>query len=384
MFRCGSIFLLVVIFILGSCGGARGGNGSVTVDEGGKQNPLPEVVDTIDESEQDVPVDIAPEDFAGQLDAALATYAAKRGGTVILLMKSGEVIYQGAIGEANTAEKVAVTGTTGFRIASVSKTFTALAVMQLVERGLLSLDDAVLTHIPELSSSWSAITIDMLLSHRSGVLDIVNDILPSTWLEGYTNDDALQYLQTHPTLEFFPASSADYSNSGYILLAEIIKRASGYTFADYMHTNIFEPAGMENSYIHDEHHPLRASDALGYGNRNTFYGTTTFLTGAMGQVSSAEDFQHFFTALNEHTLVSESTLMLMTQNQYNIYLFGRGYGYGFMLENNGYGHEGIWDGYRAKMLIDKQRDISFVVLSSSGSSAQSLITKVQSVVSYLE
>src|SRR5690606_33465180 len=114
-------------------------------------------------------------------------------------------------------ENIPVTNTTGFRIASVSKTFTALAIMQLVETGVISLNDSILTYIPELSPGWSAITIDMLLSHRSGILDIVNDILPSTWLEGYTNDDVLNYLQMHSSLEFTPASKADYSNSGYIL-----------------------------------------------------------------------------------------------------------------------------------------------------------------------
>ncbi len=318
--------------------------------------------------------------LAGRLDAVLANHRNRSGGAAVIVMKDGEVAYRAAIGLAVAASATPVTPNTGFRIASISKSFTALAVMQLVEEGTVTLNQPIRDFLPELPPAWEPITIEMLLSHRSGIIDVVSDILPSTWLQGYTNADIITYLARNPDLEFSPGAMGEYSNTGYILLAEIIARATGQTFNAYMAANIFAPAGMADTYINDEHQPLLPDDALGYGNRSTFFGTTTHIKGGMAQVSSVEDFGSFFRALRTHTLVSADTLALMRRNPHNTILFGQGYGYGFMLEGDRFGHAGSWDGYRTKMSLDPATGIDLAVLCSGGSAMQDLINKVYSTV----
>ena len=375
--------LVLAVSLLLACGGRdnRGGNDIVGVVPPGNtpnvsDSPPPE---SNPPEVEPPPAPETPLSLPEQLDAYFSErQSLTAAGVSVLVMKDGEIVYQGSKGMANINAGISLNEHTGFRLASVSKSFTALAIMQLVEAGEIDIHDSILDYLPELPNAWRAITVEMLISHKSGIYDLLNDNWNPALLEGLTNAGARAHFAINSALEFTPGSRMDYSNSGYVLLAEIIERVTAYDFADYMREFIFEPVGMEHSYITDENQPLLVDDALNRATSHTFYGVTTYISGNMAQVSSASDFVHFFTALRAGELVSSETIETMVLQRGT--LFGGGYGYGFMLNGNSYGHQGSWDGFRTIMTIDPELNLEFVVLTNGGSATQSYIFGVRNIV----
>ncbi len=299
-------------------------------------------------------------------------------GISILVLKDGEEIYRASKGMANFNSGTTISHKTGFRLASVSKPFTAIAIMQLIEKGELTLSDSVLDYIPELSPTWKAITIDNLLSHQSGINDIFNDSWNSSIINNLTMDGLIAYLSNHPALEFPPGTKGDYSNTGYMLLATIIERKTGLRFSEYMARYVFEPANMNGSYINDEYQDIKHGDAINYADRYTYYGVTTYLKGSMAQVSSTDDFSHFFDALRKGKLVSNQTLSTMTSK--HSWLGFVNYGYGFIVTDNSYSHSGQWDGFETELVIDKRRHLEWVILTNSGSAGRNHINAINALI----
>lgn len=301
-----------------------------------------------------------------RLDAYLANLPADSAGISVMAVRDGAEFYSGARGMANTRTGVAVSRRTGFRLASVSKPFTAVAVMQLVERGQLRLSDSLLDHIPELPAHWRAITLEHLLTHRSGVIDVFNDFWTPAAFNGMTLDGLIPYLvNQRPTLEFSPGSRGDYSNTGFMLLAKVIERRTGRRFGEHMAEHVFQPAGMADSYINDEFQPIKPGDALNHADRTTFYGYTTYLKGSMAQVSSAEDCLRFFQALLSNRLVSAATLASM-MSPLSAMASGGTCGYAFFMTQYGVTHNGEWDSFYTLMSIDMARRRAWAVLTNSG------------------
>ncbi|RZJ11520.1 MAG: class A beta-lactamase-related serine hydrolase [Rubrivivax sp.] len=315
----------------------------------------------------------------------LATYVgalpANQPGISVLVVRAGAELYSGSRGMANGLTGTAVTRRTGFRLASVSKPFTAVAVMQLVERGQLKLSDSLLDFIPELPARWHPITIEHLLTHQSGIVDIFNDFWTPAVFAGMTLDGLIPYLTARqPTLEFEPGSRGDYSNTGYMLLAKIIERRTGRRFGDHMAENVFGPAGMAGSYINDEFQPIKAGDALNYADRTTFYGHTTYFKGSMAQVSSTDDFLHFFQAFLSGRLVSSATVAEMARRRVTL-VGGANYGYGFGITSYGVNHLGEWDGFCTSISIDIARRNAWVVLTNSGSIGMGHVRELERLIS---
>ena len=235
-------------------------------------------------------------------------------GMAILVVKNGEVDYVGTKGIANKHTALSIESDTGFRLASISKAFTALAVMQLYEQDRLTPDDSILQFLPELSSSWQEITIHHLLSHQSGIPDFTNDLGIENWPDGVTNQDIVDYFANHDVLEFAPGTNGEYSNTGYVLLAEIVNRLSGIRFADYMDDNFFRPLGMQHSYVADEFSIPMFNEALNFAQYATLFGRNFIATGSSGVVSSLDDMALFMDALLNEEIVKTETLDLMLQH----------------------------------------------------------------------
>ncbi len=361
--------VLLMLAGLAACGGGSSSSSAVV------PAPASSVTSSAASSSSDPDIEYAS--LAAELEAyLLREVAVDQPGVALLVMQSGEVVYQGGRGLANKQSGVAISGRTGFRLASVSKSFTALAVMQLVEMGQLQVTDSVRHYIPELSLSWQKITLEHLLSHQSGVPDVLT---PFSFMDGMTNDQAVGYYADNPFLSFTPGSRTVYSNTNYVLLAEVVERASGYSFADYLRIHIFEPARMVDSYLDNEMAFLRSKDALNYADRTTFYNNlTAHLVGNMGQVSSTQDFVGFFNALRDNTLVSADTLALMTEGRGQI--FGGDYGYGFMMFTDTYGHGGLFDGFRTEMTVRPATDLAFVILTNGGINTQSHLNALKEII----
>ncbi len=339
--------------LLASCGGGGGGSTPVSQDAAVVPPALPIVSPAAA--------------LRSRIDSLLATQqTADTAGISIVIVKNDEVIYSGSKGMADISAGTSISENTGFRLASVSKPFTAIAIMQLVEKKQINISDSVLDYIPELPASWRPITIDQLLSHRSGIPDIFNDSWRPSLYQGMTNDILINYLIQNPTLELTPGSQGDYSNTGYMLLASIIERKTGMPFPTYMARNVFGPANMKGSYIIDENQAIKPGDALDYARQRTQYGITTYMKGSMAQVSSTNDFLNFFAALRSEKLVSAAMLDTMSRSR-GALRGGGNYGYGFGGNGDYYGHLGQWGSYETELTINRRTGVAWAILTNSGS-----------------
>lgn len=174
----------------------------------------------------------------------------KFNGTV-LVAENGVIVYEKAFGKANEVENLSLNTETKFELASVSKQFTAMGIVQLKKRGLLNYDDYVSQYIPELSY-YKGITIRDLLVHTGGLPDYM-ELAQVKWdtSKVATNDDMIKLFEKHkPDVLFAPNESYKYSNTGYMLLGTIIERVSGKNFETFLDESIFKPASMSNTFIH--------------------------------------------------------------------------------------------------------------------------------------
>lgn len=294
-------------------------------------------------------------------------------GISILVRKNGGAVYHKSKGMADINTGTGVGSSTGFHLGSLSKTFTAVAVMQLYEQNQLRLDDSILQHMPEFDTGWQAIEIGHLLSHRAGIYDYLTDAGEDIGYVDTTNQKVIDYFVANPELEYIPGDRAKYVNTGFLLLAEIVARVSGMSFAEYMQNNIFIPAGMTDSYIVDEQTPLKAGDALSYGSRDTWDDTRHYTYGAIGQVSSTNDLNHFIEALQAGQILSSESLELMTQ--VHSFVNQRGYGYGVTVDGavdgqSRFSHGGAHDGYRSILLLDSANTLEYVILATDGEKSE--------------
>lgn len=176
-----------------------------------------------------------------------------------------EAPYIRCVGYADLKRKEALVPGSAFELASVSKQFTAMGILKLVEKGKLSLEDDVRSLLPDLP--YQGITIRMLLNHTSGLPDYM-ELFAAHWdtTKIATNDDIVPMLKQYkPTPSFQPGESWEYSNTGYALLACIIKKVSGEPYADYMKKEVFEPLHMKHTFIYSRRLAPRAIDHYAFG-----------------------------------------------------------------------------------------------------------------------
>jgi CubicO group peptidase (beta-lactamase class C family) len=292
-------------------------------------------------------------------------------GIAIIVMKDGVSIYSGEKGIADKTSQQAITADTGFKLASMSKLFTAIAIMQLREQGLLSPSDSIQTYLPELPASWNSITIHQLLTHQSGIPDWINDIDFHSWPDGVTNSNVIEYFSLNDELNFVPGSQAKYSNSGYILLSEIVSRLTSLSFSDYMKINIFEPLGMVNSYIIDESYIASENTALNFAKDTTQFNRTLYVNGPSGMVSSTNDL-HAFTAafLNGGVIESSSLALMRTPHTLQMAAIGNShYGYGMVLDplsDDIFFHGGSLDSFESEIRVNFTSGGAVIQLGNDG------------------
>ena len=303
----------------------------------------------------------------------------------VLIRHNNETVYQLSTGIAQESIQAPSFTTTAFNLASVSKPFTAIAVMQLQENMLLNLNDSVLDYVPELPESWQNINIHQLLSHQSGIYDFLNDQdvlqFDDELIEGLTNSRLIEYFISDPELEFEPGTRSEYSNTGYVLLAEVIEEASSMPFQEYMDTFVFQPAEMTFSFVQRETGLPTEDLALNWGVVEQVYGYHLYATGSDSQFSSMDDFIGFFDAMTNSSLISDESLAQMTE----LHSRDIGYGYGFAITNKGtsteaWRHTGELDGYRSLLAIYPNDNIQMVVLGNGGPMTTRLYQNIEQTV----
>ncbi len=188
-------------------------------------------------------------------------------GCALAVIKDGQIVYKRGYGMADLDHDIAIKPDTVFHVASVSKQFTAMAILLLAKQGKLSLDDKVQKYITELREFDQPITIRHLLHHTSGLRDQWNLLIMSGWRLGedvVRDEDILDLVSRMKELNFKPGDQHAYSNTGYTLLAFIVKRASGQSLREFAEANIFKPLGMTRTFFRDDHAVVVKHQAYAY------------------------------------------------------------------------------------------------------------------------
>ncbi len=217
-------------------------------------------------------------------------------------LRNGEFVFRGAYGMANLDHAVPLTPDSMFRMASVSKQFTVAAVLVAEDQGLLSLEDPIRKHFPDLPDWADPVRIRHLVHHTSGIRDYLVVMSLSGFGDDahYTDADVLAALRQLERLNFEPGAEYLYSNSGYWLLAELIPRVSGMTLRQFATEHLLGPVGMKNSHFHDRHRELVPGRATGYRPRPEAEGggfevdaTTLEMVGDGGLMTSINELAHW-------------------------------------------------------------------------------------------
>jgi CubicO group peptidase (beta-lactamase class C family) len=215
-----------------------------------------------------------PGDQATVIDSLfLAWDTAWTPGVAVAVVKHGGIAYANGYGFANMEYDIPVTPSTVFHIASISKQFTTFSVLLLEADGKLSLDDEIQKHIPELPDFGVPVTLRHLAHNTSGMRDQWNLLGMAGWRldDVITTQQVLRLLSRQKELNFQPGEEYLYSNSGFTLLAEVVARVSGQSFAEFTKERIFEPLGMTSTLFYDDHEKIVRNRAYSYGFRNGHY-----------------------------------------------------------------------------------------------------------------
>ena len=313
-------------------------------------------------------------DKSAQVDALLAQYT-KEGepGAVVAVIQDGKIVHEKGYGLADLENRTRMGPDTAFDLASVSKQFTAMAVMMLVERGKLSYDDSLSRFFPELPPYSKAITVRQLLNHTSGLPDVLT---PDMHRAGYqpSSRDLISVLAQRKDADFAPGDRFQYNNTGYVLLALIVEKASGKPFPQFMKENIFQPLGMSHTLVWDETKPAVGNRAVPYAPeagsfRSLPFGSDVYIFGAKGVVTTADDIYKWDQALYTEKLVKAATLKeAFTPARLND---GREsyYGFGWNLgQDRGLNlvrHDGGYLGFRTIIVRYPDQKFTVVILSNS-------------------
>jgi len=286
---------------------------------------------------------------------------------IILVSRNKKVVYRKAFGYANFETKEKLIPESVFYLASVSKQFTAMAIMILMERNKLTYNDKLSKYFPEFPPYANLITIKHLLTHTSGIPDhfSLNSYKPDL-----KNQDVLEILIRQKALEFKPGDRFEYSNSGYILLAMITEKVSRIPFHEFMKANVFDPVVMTNTLVYDESKPLINNRAIGYNMDGTLNDYNLLTTGSGGMFSTLDDLHLWDLALYNGTLVSFGTIneafTPIILNGGEIY----NYGFGWFIYEDGeqktVSHSGNFSGFRTYISRDIVNKNAFMLLTNNG------------------
>ena len=322
-----------------------------------------------------------------QLRAYVERMAAKDvfSGTV-LLAKAGKPLYRAAFGEANKDFGVRNTIDTKFNLGSMNKMFTAVAVMQLVEAGKISLDDTLGKYLPVGAMRpdvLAKVRIKHLLSHTSGLGSYFTPEWDGQSRARYrTVDDWMKLVKDEP-LRFEPGSRWDYSNTGMLVVGKVVEVASGQDYFEYVREHIAKPAGMTNTDAYEldrvnrnlavGYEPERTSRGVEY--RNNIFMHVIRGGPAGGGYSTVEDLTRFAVALKSGRLVTAASLRLLTTPKPE--LSSPAYGFGFGVEESGriVGHSGGFPGINSQLDIYVGDEYTVAVMSNYGGGAQPIIEK---------
>ncbi|MDX1584627.1 MAG: serine hydrolase domain-containing protein, partial [Thermoanaerobaculia bacterium] len=304
-----------------------------------------------------------------KIDHLMSRYEGEVPGASLLVMRAGRSIVSRSWGYADLEERVPATPATNYRLASVTKQFTAASILLLTEDGRLSIDDPIAKWLPSLPPATEEVTIRHLLTHTSGLIDY-EDLIPESATEQVHDEDVLDLLEREDRLYFEPGSSYRYSNSGYSLLALIVERASGLSFAEFLRERIFQPLEMSRSVALEEGISTVPNRAYGYSRSEDGWtrddqSITSAVLGDGGIYSSIDDLSKWDAALYDDRLLSDESRRLAFTPAVVTDRPGVAYGFGWRIEEDGLmWHTGETRGFRNVILRDSANRLTIVILTN--------------------
>lgn len=286
----------------------------------------------------------------------------------VLVAKDGVPLLREGFGAADREWDIPNAADTKFRLGSLTKQFTAVAILQLAEAGKLSIDDPISKFYPDAPAAWSKITLKHLLSHTSGIPSYTG--IPGFFETGGSKlplkPEAIVKLTQDKPLEFEPGAKFAYDNTGYILLGVVIEKASGQTYADYLSQHIFQPLGMKNTG-YDVSEQVLSKRASGYkatkdGWRNADYLDMTLPYAAGSLYSTVDDLLTWNTALTEGKILTEASRKAAWTPNLNGYGFG--WGMGVQDGHERVSHNGGINGFSTAMNRYPKDGLVTIVLSN--------------------
>lgn len=321
----------------------------------------------------------------------------------VLIAKDGEILYKGAFGEADLDSKRKLKINSIFNLASVSKPITALGIMLLAQANKLSFDDPIEKWLPDIP--YKGITVRQLLNHTSGLPDYL-ELFECHWNKSKiaVNQDLFELLIKYkPERLFKPNERMEYSNTGYVMLALIIEKVSGLSFAEYMKRNIFIPIGMQDTKVFCQRLTEQAMDNYAYGYVFDVYkgkhvlpdefpetDFVVYLDGIVGDGaihSTVEDLYLLDRALRDGTLIDETLLKEAYSPSSPRLESPFKYGLGWILENEkrkgrAVWHSGGWPGYATHFKRYIDNDIVIIFLRNKEQDfefEQSIIKSIENI-----
>jgi CubicO group peptidase (beta-lactamase class C family) len=316
----------------------------------------------------------APTDPSAAVDALFQDgRSAAAPGAAVIVIRNGKILKKAGYGMADLERGVPIETDTAFRLASVSKQFTAMAIMILEEEGRLGYDDPVTRFLPEISRFGSDITIRHLLTHTSGLPDYYDVMVQVSGVERPLTKHALAVFSSWGEPLFAPGERYEYSNPGYELLALIVERASGRKFPEFVAERIFAPLGMTHSVVMDQPSPHIAKRALGYRENGDAFEVydddpLNYIFGSGGIYSTVDDLYHWDQALYTEKLVSAETLAEAFRPSRHdggeAYPYGFGWRLGDHMGRRRVAHAGGWVGFSTFIARYVDDRFSVIVLTN--------------------
>jgi CubicO group peptidase (beta-lactamase class C family) len=306
----------------------------------------------------------------------------KRFAGSVLIAKGDHIVFSRGYGLANIEWNIPNTPNTKYRIGSVTKQFTAAAILLLEEAGKLKVEDSLKTHWPEAPAAWDKVTIFHLVTHTSGITDFGREEYEEWKLAETTAENSVHRFRGKP-LSFEPGSQFSYSNSGYILLGYLIERISGKSYGEFLREKIFTPLGMKDSGV-DSNSAVIPNRAAGYypgpddSLVNAPWLNMTFPHAAGAIYSTTEDLFRWTRGVFGGKLLSAASLKKMTTPFKDDYAFGIYNGKAG--EHKLFLHGGHIEGFRSALAYSPDEQITVAVISNLDESEPELVGKQLSAV----
>lgn len=321
------------------------------------------------------------EPLTDQLDRLVSKYHddGYYNGTILIADSTG-VLLKKAYGMADFEAREPLDVTSTFYMASLSKQFTAMAIVLLKESGRLTFDDTLSTYFPDFPDWSGSVTIRHLLTHTSGIPDYYE---LGAAMPGFANADVVAVAQQIDSLHFAPGAQYEYSNTAYVLLSSIVQQVSGQGFNDFMQQNVFEPLQMTSTVAYDETKPDRVNRCKGFDADGKEDDYRYFTTGGGGLYSNVDDMYRWHLALQRNQLVSASTMaeayapMPLTDGSTSWY------GFGWMLDEDNRNrvlHTGTLTSFRTYIERDLATGRVIIMLNNVGKTKrEELLAELQSL-----